>query len=89
MRLHFRQKFGSTHLNVGLASVLRGRREQCKPSTGPGKKGCTTFHVDPFRPWRNGQKPPETMKLRLCQVVEQSKGWVFVERLISEMVLRL
>lgn len=79
MCLHSR---GGRHSSVGLTSVLHGRIEPSKPSRGPGKKGCITLNVDPFRPWRNGQKPPEMRKLRLHQVVEKAqrgylwKGWL-------------
>lgn len=72
------------YLVAGLTSVFSGRREPCKPSTSSGKKGYTTESADPFRPWRNGEKPPEMTKLRLHQVVEQSTGWVFAERTISD-----
>ena len=52
-------------------------------------KERTTLNVDPFRPWRNGQKPPVMMKMRLHQVVEQSTGRIFAEKMISEVVLGL
>lgn len=70
MCFHFREKFGSIHSITSLTAVLCGRREPCKPSTFPGGKGCTTLNANTFRPWRNGQKPPEVMKLRLHQAVE-------------------
>lgn len=77
------------HSVIGLPAVLCGRREPCKPSTGLGKKGCTALNTDTFGPRRNGQKPPAMIKLRLHQVVEQSTGWVFAGRMVSEIVLGL
>jgi len=77
------------HSNTGLTSVFHSRTEPCKLGRGPRKKGCTTLNIAPFTPWRNGRKPPERMKLRLHQVVEQSTGWVFVERMVGEIVLGL